>query len=925
MSNASDADGEEAGDERRSPKQPKMSHSHDEHEHTYRSEQRGMKRKIEFESSTPKRVDSSESEADSAANGPPSKRQRPSPQIPSNRRILSPYAHTSPFSKSYTGAPLKATPSAENPFAMTPVHQPFGSPKIATSAQNNFTQRSPISANESTLIPNNSQLVAQRSPISAKELTLIPDNTQLVAINSTPSTPPFSQNLDVQEPNTKSGHGVSIDTIQKRSATSRFFSFGQSPAASTLESIETTQSIKSFPPEESKNIHLSKLSTRKSSAAQEAAQSARAADQTSKQEIAMEESPATTVNPLPTQESSSSISNAILPFTLHVENRLPPKPASSRRQIPTLSRPATPYINNTNNTTDFEDSIVMSDEDDDFDIQAAKEKNRIWKQDLYKVRALERETKLAKEKISRGERLGPEFSKQKSSSHEASLYSTYQCLHSLTTVQISRKPSASRNSSRNSMTISSQPVLVFPALGSKMKIEITNTQFIGFLRAVHDQVAVSYTPNTLPDPEEVATLLLDYKSEQLSKATTSIGQKTGNQHINGGSVSMAKTRYESDSDNDSEEELSGEGGDDEDELTSISNRGEHREVIAVPATPAPKSGGWFSTLKSGVKTLIATPFTFKGTSAADAPGPEFTFSREHNIENTQTTPTRTTRPKRYAHSDRRNGKKPTHPTAPQTERKPRKLKALSSHVDPFIDPEWSHTHHEIGSKVDDEYAVKSVVPEVKDAAYWREREEQGQKAHEEYRARSLAWAREAREAKEAFEKSTSNARAQSRNERNIEVEEEVHDSGPGRSYGLPDDFSDEETDDEPSVSEIQEHFTQSPPPKPRPSNAQLPVPAPAHPALAQVNKYIPKKPSGLRNVTAMSPLQKDAEKDDDPANWPSYIQKAVDEVMEKEKENQPPAPKIQKSLGIEGETDPGVIALYDPRIQAAADKVISEW
>lgn len=922
MSNASDADGEEAGDETRSSKQLKMIHPRDEHEHTYRGDQRGMKRKLEFESSTPRGVESSESEADSAAKGPPSKRQRPSPQIStSSRRIISPRAQSSPFSKSYTGAPLKATPSAENPFALTPIHKPFGSPKIASPAQDNFAQRSPISA--ITPIPTNSQLVPQRSPFSANQPILTPDNTQVSAINSPQSTPSFSQTLDTQEPNTESGRVVSsIDTIKKRSATSRFFSFGQSPAASTLEATESTaKNIKTFEAEENNNNILSPhLFSRKLSSAQEAEQFAPAAEQTSEQEIAMEESPVTTATPRPNQDSSSSTSNAIVPFTLHVENRLPPKPANSRRQIPTLSRPATPYTNNTNNAPDFEDSIVMSDDDDDFDIQAAKQNNRLWKQDLYKLRALEKEARLAKEKLQRGERLGPEFSKSKSRSHEASLSRMYECLPRLTTLQISRKTSASRNASRNSMTISSQPILIFPALDSKDKVEITNTEFIGFLRAVHDQVAVSYTPNTLPDPEEVATLLLDYKSEQ---ATTLIGQKAGNQHGNGGSASMAKTLYESESDNeldDSEEELSA-GGDDENTITSITNGGDHREVIAVPATPAPKSGGWFSTLKSGVKTLIATPFAFKGTTTTDAPETEFTFSHEHNIINTQTTPTRATRPKLKAHSERRIRPKSSHPTAPQTERKRRQKpkKALPTSVDPFTDPERSRTHHEIGSNVNDEYAVKAVVPEIKDAAYWREREEQGQKAHQEYYAQTLAWAKEA---KEAFEKSTSNARAQSRNERNTEVEEEVHDSGPGRSYGLPDDFSDEETDDEPSVSEVQEHFTQSPPPKPRPSNAQLPAPAPAHPALAQVNKYVPKKPSGLRNVTAMSPLQKDPEKEDDPQNWPSYIQEAVDAVMEKE--NEVSAPKFQKTLGIEGETNEGVIALYDERIQMEVDRLMNE-
>ena len=54
-------------------------------------------------------------------------------------------------------------------------------------------------------------------------------------------------------------------------------------------------------------------------------------------------------------------------------------------------------------------------------------------------------------------------------------------------------------------------------------------------------------------------------------------------------------------------------------------------------------------------------------------------------------------------------------------------------------------------------------------------------------------------------------------------------------------------------------WTQTPPPKPKPSNAQLPQ-APAHPTAAELakaryEKFKPIRPSGLRNVTQMSPLQ----------------------------------------------------------------------
>jgi hypothetical protein len=55
-------------------------------------------------------------------------------------------------------------------------------------------------------------------------------------------------------------------------------------------------------------------------------------------------------------------------------------------------------------------------------------------------------------------------------------------------------------------------------------------------------------------------------------------------------------------------------------------------------------------------------------------------------------------------------------------------------------------------------------------------------------------------------------------------------------------------------------WTQTPPPKPRPVNAQLPqvtprVSAAAEAAKAKAEKFKPKQPSSLRNVTHMSPLQ----------------------------------------------------------------------
>lgn len=63
---------------------------------------------------------------------------------------------------------------------------------------------------------------------------------------------------------------------------------------------------------------------------------------------------------------------------------------------------------------------------------------------------------------------------------------------------------------------------------------------------------------------------------------------------------------------------------------------------------------------------------------------------------------------------------------------------------------------------------------------------------------------------------------------------------------------------EPSVLQSKQ-WTQTPPPKPRPSNAQLPQFPPqlaaAEAAKARAEKFKPKQPSSLRNVTQMSPLQ----------------------------------------------------------------------
>jgi hypothetical protein len=69
---------------------------------------------------------------------------------------------------------------------------------------------------------------------------------------------------------------------------------------------------------------------------------------------------------------------------------------------------------------------------------------------------------------------------------------------------------------------------------------------------------------------------------------------------------------------------------------------------------------------------------------------------------------------------------------------------------------------------------------------------------------------------------------------------------------------------EPELSVLQsKQWTQTPPPKPRPSNAQLPQFPPllsaAEAAKAKAEKFKPKQPSSLRNVTQMSPLQMEKE------------------------------------------------------------------
>jgi hypothetical protein len=94
-------------------------------------------------------------------------------------------------------------------------------------------------------------------------------------------------------------------------------------------------------------------------------------------------------------------------------------------------------------------------------------------------------------------------------------------------------------------------------------------------------------------------------------------------------------------------------------------------------------------------------------------------------------------------------------------------------------------------------------------------------------------------------------------------------------YRVPDCTSDE-SDEEETASEVAQgsrilepkQWTQVPPPKPRPGNAQLPQTdltktAPADPnqkeaiqhAIQNANRHAPRKPSNLRNMSTLSPLQ----------------------------------------------------------------------
>lgn len=93
----------------------------------------------------------------------------------------------------------------------------------------------------------------------------------------------------------------------------------------------------------------------------------------------------------------------------------------------------------------------------------------------------------------------------------------------------------------------------------------------------------------------------------------------------------------------------------------------------------------------------------------------------------------------------------------------------------------------------------------------------------------------------------------------------------------------------------QNDLTQTPPPKPRPANAQLPqataaLPPAAISAMAKAEAHKPKKPSGLREVSNMSPIptpphseakenQENKEKNIENADVPRVIQGPVEKVF----------------------------------------------
>jgi hypothetical protein len=92
-----------------------------------------------------------------------------------------------------------------------------------------------------------------------------------------------------------------------------------------------------------------------------------------------------------------------------------------------------------------------------------------------------------------------------------------------------------------------------------------------------------------------------------------------------------------------------------------------------------------------------------------------------------------------------------------------------------------------------------------------------------------------------------------------QIEKEAAQSSTESNKGPADENTSTQSIQETGSTLQQKQWNQTPPPKPRPSNAQLPQPTAAELALANANKYQPKKPSGLRNVTQMSPLQLEQE------------------------------------------------------------------
>jgi hypothetical protein len=440
MANASDADGEEAGEDQRPVKYHKTVHPGPP-EDKYKDD-RGVKRR--HEPSTHQGTGSSDSEADPAINGPPAKRQRPSDSKPPSpapaRRLSSP--RTSSFSKgpfSYTGSPLTMSPCAANPFALIPAHTPFGaSPKP-------------------TYTTIQEKVVTEESPVRAiKPITSTPKPTQFGLIELPASTQQSSQQLTVYQP------PADHDLVESQNSVTKSLSSRRSPLPSTqpMEIEHPTSSPyneESYHIEPSTNIFTQPSVPRQSSYTP-------ASRSSTEVNLAADDSKAATTLPHSQPNFSTTISNTPRPFFIEPKNRLPPKPASrTPRQIPTIPTPSPLYARNSIDGPDFEDSILLSDDESPEDMEKMKQKSRAWKQDYHKVLALEKEAKRAREMLQLGEALGAEFTRQTPQSNGVGFLGTCICMQMLTIEKTRRRKQVAHPavSSRKSKKTSRQSIIIF--------------------------------------------------------------------------------------------------------------------------------------------------------------------------------------------------------------------------------------------------------------------------------------------------------------------------------------------------------------------------------------------------------------------------------------------------------------------------------